>query len=134
MEPNDRQSDAIRSPRLNNVVIAGPGTGKSKVLLFRACHLIDDGVDPKDIVLSSFTNASIRDLRRSAETGPDYAAAQDCRMSTFHSLALRSLIRNDGDQPRVFIADDWEERILIDPYLKRALGLRLVSRARKHRR
>ena len=55
-------------------------------------------------------------------------------MSTFHSLALRCLIRNDPDQPSVFIADDWEERFLIDPFLKGALRLRNVKSATKRRR
>lgn len=134
MEPNTRQREAISSTQPNNVVIAGPGTGKSRVLLFRACHLIETGVQSKDIVLSSFTNASIRDLRASLESDEGYAPARECKMSTFHSLALRSLIRNDRESARVFIADDWEERFLIDPYLKSALGLRTVKQAAKRRR
>ena len=134
LKPNDRQRQAIESARPNCVTVAGPGTGKSKVLLWRAQHLVANrGVTPSDIVLVSFTNASVRDLRRTLES-EEFAGAKGIRIATFHSLALRSLLRMSSGPSYVFIADDWEEANLIDPFLKRALGLKRVTTATKRRR
>jgi DNA helicase-2/ATP-dependent DNA helicase PcrA len=85
------------------------------------------------MVLVSFTKASVRDLRQALESD-EFAKAKGVRITTFHSLALRSLLRMGSDPSGVFIADDWEEDNLIDPFLKRALVLRRVTSARKRRR
>lgn len=135
MEPNDRQRESIESTHPNNCVVAGPGTGKSKVLLLRAARLAGErGVDPSRVVLVSFTNASVADLRRSIDGDDTFAPARDCRITTFHSLALRCLRRMDTAATGIFVADDWEELNLIDVYLKSALGLRRVDEAERRRR
>jgi DNA helicase-2/ATP-dependent DNA helicase PcrA len=128
MNPNARQAEAIASTRRATVVIAGPGTGKSKVLLMRAVELVScRGSDPRRAVLLSFTNASVNDLNETIEKDA-FAAARGTRVTTFHSLALRTLmkVRAHG---KVYIADDWEEATLIDPLLKSALGIRDVRKS-----
>jgi len=44
-------------------VIAGPGSGKSKVIEDRIQWLLEQGIDPRTIIVLSFTNASVKDLR-----------------------------------------------------------------------
>lgn len=134
MELNSRQKNAVESTHSNVAVVAGPGTGKSKVLLYRAVELMTRCSKPSDVVLCSFTNASVNDLRKTLDEGQDYVSARLARTTTFHSLSLRSLLKMKAGPPQVFIADDWEETELIDSYLKRELKLSRITAARKRRR
>ncbi len=133
LTPNDRQRQAAEVDADHCVTIAGPGTGKSKVLFWRAEHLVKSGsCAASDIALVSFTNASVADLRETLAAG-EFPSAEGIRLTTFHSLALRSLLRMGSTNSTIFIADDWEEACLLDPYLKRTLGLPTVVQARSRR-
>jgi superfamily I DNA/RNA helicase len=83
----------VTGPQL---VVAGPGTGKTEFLVRRALHLIDDGVRPDELLLLSFSRRGADDLRRRVEdrlTRSFTALAA----STFHSLAYRLIERFDSD-------------------------------------
>src|SRR5271157_3435046 len=75
-------------------LVAGPGTGKSSAIEERVRHLLADGISPQRINVVSFTRASVRDLKYRLI---DYcnvhqqAGADQVRVSTLHSLALRTL-------------------------------------------
>lgn len=86
------------------------------------------------MVIASFANASVDDLAQTLATKVEFAPARGVRLSTFHSLALRSLVRMTAGHPTVFIADDWEEENLIDRQLQISLGLKTIVKARKARR
>lgn len=68
-------------------VSAGPGSGKSRTIAARVCHLIERGVDPRDICVLTFTLASCSELlaRIHGQVGP---VASGVRISTFHARAL----------------------------------------------
>lgn len=72
-------------------VIAGAGSGKTRVLTIRAAYLIDIGTDPSRIFVSTFTNKASREMRdRLAATVGDTLASK-VWMGTFHSLCIRIL-------------------------------------------
>jgi DNA helicase-2/ATP-dependent DNA helicase PcrA len=91
---NDRQYEAVTAVEGPVLVIAGAGSGKTRVIEFRVLHLVEMGIDPGSIILLTFT-------RRSAREMISRAAALDVRCrgvegGTFHSFANRMLRRYCG--------------------------------------
>lgn len=88
---NKRQHEAAFHLFGPCLVIAGAGSGKTRVLTVRAAYLIDIGVDPSRIFVSTFTNKASREMReRLANTVGGQQAAK-VWMGTFHSLSIRML-------------------------------------------
>ena len=92
---NERQREAVLATEGAVLVLAGAGTGKTRVITYRVAHLIERGVPPGAILAVTFTNKAadvmkqrIRDLLRS--TGQD---ASDVWVFTFHSFCARLLRR-----------------------------------------
>src|SRR3984885_7199038 len=119
---NERQSEAVLATEGPLLVLAGAGTGKTRVITYRVAHLIEHGVPPSSILAVTFTNKAagvmkerISDLLRS--TGH---AAFDIWVSTFHSFCAR-LLRRESQHlglPRDFaIYDDDDQAAAV----KRAL-------------
>ncbi len=83
---NDQQLEAVMSTEGPHLVIAGAGSGKTRVLVYRTAYLVDQGIDPHHILLLTFT-------RRAANEMLERAAAildERCRNvsgGTFHSFA-----------------------------------------------
>ena len=79
------------------MVIAGAGSGKTRVLTYRIAHLMEQGVDSFNILSLTFTNKAAREMKkRIAEiVGP--SEAKNLWMGTFHSIFAR-LLRYDGDK------------------------------------
>ncbi|HEY4949943.1 MAG TPA: UvrD-helicase domain-containing protein [Candidatus Acidoferrales bacterium] len=119
---NDRQREAVLATEGPLLVLAGAGTGKTRVITYRVAHLIELGVPGSAILAVTFTNKAasvmkerISDLLRS--TGRD---ASEVWVSTFHSFCAR-LIRRESQHlglPRDFaIYDDDDQTAAV----KRAL-------------
>ncbi len=111
-------------------LLAGPGTGKTRVLTSRICYLIKElGVEPEDILVLTFTRAAAAELRSRvrAELGQDV----NPYIATLHSYALRQLLKNwskfSNEPVELHIADDWEERNVIFEELKETLQLSSVD-------
>lgn len=116
-------------------LLAGPGTGKSASIEERVHWLLDNGVQPHQIVAVSFTRAAARDLERRIRLYGEqhgHGNVDQVRVSTLHSVALR-ILRQAGllnafpVEPRVL--DDWELSEIFDAEFGRAAGI-----ARKDRR
>ncbi|MBK7095164.1 MAG: UvrD-helicase domain-containing protein [Saprospiraceae bacterium] len=72
------------------MVIAGPGSGKTRVLTFRIAHLIHLGIYPWNILALTFTNKAAKEMKEriEAQVGSN---AQRVWMGTFHSIFARIL-------------------------------------------
>lgn len=87
---NDIQQQAARATEGPVLVIAGPGSGKTRVLTYRVAHLIEKGSAPWEILALTFTNKSAREMKeRIAKVVGD--KARDIWAGTFHSLFARIL-------------------------------------------
>lgn len=112
-------------------LLAGPGTGKTLTLTRRIVYLINEqDVSPDEILVLSFTRAAIHELREKVKSELEPQGKRLPRISTLHSFALRQLLRNSeiiSALPRPLrIADDWEERWIIQEDLKQSLGIEKI--------
>jgi DNA helicase-2/ATP-dependent DNA helicase PcrA len=72
------------------LVLAGPGSGKTRVITYRIAALIDSGIHPYNICAITFTNKAAEEMRQRAFT---LGACAGANISTFHSLCVRILRR-----------------------------------------
>lgn len=92
-ELNAEQYAAVSSPPGPALVIAGAGSGKTRTLTYRVAYLIEKGVEPKNILLLTFTNKASREmLERVRELVP--IDISDLWGGTFHSVCNRILRRH----------------------------------------
>ncbi|NOY54797.1 MAG: ATP-dependent helicase [Actinobacteria bacterium] len=82
--------DAIRRAEGSQIVVGGPGTGKTEFLVRRAHHLLEDGVPAENLLLLSFSRRGVTDLRERLESLLARSGVA-VPVSTFHSLASRLL-------------------------------------------
>lgn len=88
LTPSQRQAVCHRDGPL--LVLAGPGSGKTRVITFRIACLIDSGVKPYNICAITFTNKAAEEMRQRAVS---LGASGGAYISTFHSLCVRVLRR-----------------------------------------
>ncbi|MGH9233889.1 MAG: DNA helicase PcrA [Acidimicrobiales bacterium] len=122
---NPVQSDAVTHADGPLLVVAGAGSGKTRVLTHRIAHLIrDQGVSPFEILAITFTNKAADEMksRVAALVGP---VAEKMWVSTFHSACVR-ILRRDADKlgfPRNFTIYDQADANRLTGYVIRDLGL-----------
>lgn len=93
---NDEQLEAITQPLNSNTqVIAGPGTGKTRTLAYRAAYLISQGIDPEDILMLTLTNRSAQDFRDRIASVVGTNIKNRVAIHTFHSFG-HALLMNHG--------------------------------------
>ena len=97
----DDLNDAQKGPVLHKegplMVIAGAGSGKTRVLTYRIAHLMNQGVDPFNILALTFTNKAAREMKKRIADIVGGSEAKNLWMGTFHSVFAR-LLRFDGDK------------------------------------
>lgn len=94
---NNRQQEAVRHTDGPLLVMAGAGSGKTRVLTHRIAYLLDEkGVSPRNILAITFTNKAAREMKDRVTNliGPE---ADQMWVSTFHSMCVR-ILRRDADK------------------------------------
>ncbi len=95
-ELNDPQREAVMHPQGPLMIIAGAGSGKTRVLTYRIAWLIEQGVDPFQILSLTFTNKAAGEMRQRIEKiiGNE---AKNLWMGTFHSVFAK-ILRIEGQR------------------------------------
>ena len=121
---NPVQHEAVVHDEGPLLVIAGAGSGKTRVLTSRIAHLIHTGVSPFEILAITFTNKAAQEMKHrvGALVGP---VAEKMWVSTFHSACVR-ILRRDGHRlgfPSSFTIYDQADAQRLVGYVIRDLGL-----------
>lgn len=88
---NPQQLEAVTTTEGPLLVIAGAGSGKTRVLTLRIAYLLSKGVNPYSILALTFTNKAAREMKDRIATMTTPKQAQTLWMGTFHSIFLRML-------------------------------------------
>jgi DNA helicase-2/ATP-dependent DNA helicase PcrA len=107
------------------MVIAGAGSGKTRVLTFRIAHLMDQGVDAFSILALTFTNKASREMKARIATLVGEGEAKNLWMGTFHSVFAR-ILRQEADKlgfPRDFTIYDTQDSGRLIASIIKEMGL-----------
>ncbi|MBT8185936.1 MAG: UvrD-helicase domain-containing protein [Eudoraea sp.] len=122
-------NDAQKAPVLHRegplMVIAGAGSGKTRVLTYRIAHLMEQGVDAFNILALTFTNKAAREMKKRIAEIVGGTEAKNLWMGTFHSVFAR-LLRYDGDKlgyPSNFTIYDTQDSQRLISSIIREMGL-----------
>ena len=117
---NDKQAEAVQTTEGPLLIMAGAGSGKTRVLTHRIAYLIDEKmINPWNILAITFTNKAAREMReRAIALNP---ATSETLIATFHSMCVRILRREAdhiGYNRNFTIVDPGEQRTLMKRILK----------------
>jgi DNA helicase-2/ATP-dependent DNA helicase PcrA len=122
---NPEQRDAVLQAEGPLLILAGAGSGKTRVIAHRIAHLVSSGISPPDRILAvTFTNKAAEEMRTRVET----LLGIDCRqmwISTFHALCAR-LLRREGPHvglSRDFVIYDSTDQLTVVKQALRELGV-----------
>ena len=94
---NPAQLEAVHHLSGPCLVIAGAGSGKTRVITTKIARLLEGGYLPRQIAAITFTNKAAQEMRERAKSLVGNKAAKDLAISTFHSLGVR-LLREEGSR------------------------------------
>jgi DNA helicase II / ATP-dependent DNA helicase PcrA len=118
---NEAQRQAAAQINGPMMVIAGAGSGKTRVLTYRIAHLIQNGVDPFNILSLTFTNKAAKEMKHRIGSLIGEGDAKDIWMGTFHSIFAR-ILRIESEYinyPRNFsIYDTADSKNLVKDIIK----------------
>src|SRR5919112_1678418 len=115
LDLNEAQRAAVTAPDGFNLILAGPGSGKTRVITYRVAFLIAKGAPPESILLVTFTRRAAREMlgRLDALIGPQAARVW---AGTFHHIGNRLLRRSAsvlGYGPNFTILDSEDQLDLV---------------------
>ena len=142
---NDSQREAVEYCTGPSLVIAGAGSGKTRVLTYKIAYLLNKGLAPWNILALTFTNKAAREMKERIAQITSANDAQRLYMGTFHSIFARILRREAeaiGFGSNFTIYDENDSRSLIKNIIK-ALDLddktykpttvhNVISKAKNH--
>ncbi len=128
-ELNSEQLEVVMAGEGPMLVIAGAGSGKTRALTYRVSRLIEDGVDPSEILIVTFTNKSAREMLSRVEQ----IVTTDTRRiwgGTFHSIGNRLLRRHAeaiGYRSNFTILDDEDSKEMMESAVS-SLGIKTLEK------
>ncbi len=118
---NQPQLEAVKNTEGPTMVIAGAGSGKTRVLTFRIAYLMEQGVDPFNILALTFTNKAAKEMKNRIASIVGNSESKNITMGTFHSVFSR-ILRHHSDKlgyPTNFtIYDTQDSRSLLKSIIK----------------
>lgn len=124
-ELNEQQRKAVEYIEGPELVIAGAGSGKTRVLTYKIMHLLANGYEPWRLMALTFTNKAAKEMRERIENKLGQGVASKITMGTFHSVFARMLRRNAeriGYSSNYTIYDSADSRNLVKTVI-RDMGL-----------
>ena len=118
---NSAQHEAVINTEGASLVIAGAGSGKTRVLTYRIAHLLKNGVPPSAILALTFTNKAAREMKERIATVVGNNISRHLWMGTFHSIFSRILRAEAAtiDYPSTFtIYDTQDSKSLLKTIIK----------------
>lgn len=142
---NPEQQKAVLSTEGPLLILAGAGTGKTRVITCRVAYMIAEGVPPSSILAVTFTNKAANEMRERLAVMVEKDAARQVLMSTFHALCVRILragIEHLGYKKNFSIYDESDSLGLIKKIITRTaaqnerldphLAKNLISKAKNN--
>lgn len=143
LELNPQQREAVEYLGGPQLVIAGAGSGKTRVITYKIVHLLENGTPPWRILALTFTNKAAREMRERIEALVGEETSSKLWMGTFHSIFSRILRANapligfknsftiyDSGDSRSLIKTIIKEMALDDKIYKPALVQNIISNAK----
>ena len=123
---NPRQLAAVKYIHGPCLVLAGAGSGKTRVITRKIAYLIQNcGIDPRNIAAVTFTNKAAREMKSRVSKLLDKGQSKGLRVSTFHTLGLdiiRRELKTLGYKPGFSIYDNADSLALIKTLMKKSFG------------
>ena len=118
---NEAQKQAVIQKDGPMIIIAGAGSGKTRVLTYRIAHLMQSGVDAFNILSLTFTNKAAKEMKARIAGVVGQSEAKNLWMGTFHSVFAR-ILRSEADKlgfPTNFTIYDTQDSVrLISAIIK----------------
>jgi len=119
---NAAQRKAVEAPDGSTLVVAGPGSGKTRVLTHRVAYLVNNrGVSPYRIMAVTFTNKAAREMKERLQDLLGFQVLRQVTIGTFHAICARTLRREAEHLPydrNFVIYDDGDQLSLIRQCLR----------------
>ena len=122
---NEAQREAVLHQDGPMIIIAGAGSGKTRVLTYRIAHLMSKGVDAFSILSLTFTNKAAREMKKRIGQIVGESEAKNLWMGTFHSVFAR-ILRSEADKlgyPSNFTIYDTQDSVRLISSIIKELNL-----------
>ncbi|AMD17365.1 hypothetical protein TL18_04620 [Methanobrevibacter sp. YE315] len=120
MEFNKNQEDVINFGKGTLLVEAGPGSGKTTVIVSRIIHLIESGVNPEEFLVITFTRKAAENLKNKLKTSLSDETISKMQISTIHSFCLEylktknqflNLIDDDSSEKKALFIQKFKDKL-----------------------
>jgi len=114
---NPQQRDAVTHINGPILVLAGAGSGKTRVIIYRIAHLLSQGISPKLILAVTFTNKAAAEMKKRIEQFNETMDINGLWINTFHSASLR-ILRAHYPKKNFTIYDESDKSTVVKAVLK----------------